>query len=188
METGIIRGFIQPPRRQNQQCPACAGLETAALRLPIALNGLFLQVDDGQSLVDGCMNHKAFSLRYAWRYKNNAFAGFVKLAVTRSLVAFGLFGRKACSLVATMIEHLFLLGTLQQEESAEGSIFVGTYAQMQAALHQVGQLSPHQGTERVVGHIALDILQHTRALDNAVVIAVLKEGRARRLGRYRDRS
>ena len=181
--------LIKLPRIQDEQRATCAGFETMAFGLPELTNGLFLQLDDGKALINGSVYHKAFSFRDTWRHEHNALAGFVELAFARLSVAFGLFGREACVLVATMIEHLFLLGALQQEKGSKGGKIVGADAQMQAALHQVGQLLPNHGAQRIVSHITLDILEHAWASDDAVVVAALKERWARR-GRSRggDRS
>ena len=85
-----------------------------------------------------------------------------------------------------MEEHLFLLCPLQQEKGTESGIVLRPDVQVQASLHQARQLAPHQGTEGVVIHIALDGVEHSRALDDAVVIAGLEKGGAP--GRWFDRA
>ena len=48
--------------------------------------------------------------------------------------------------------------------------------EVKPTLQKVGEFTSHDCTQWVVGHIALDIFQHTRALDDAIVIAIFEEG------------
>ena len=75
-----------------------------------------------------------------------------------------------------MEEDGLLLGALQQEEASEGGIVAASDAQVEAALKEGGQGAAHKGAQGVVGHIALDGVEHAGALNDAVVVALLEEG------------
>ena len=69
------------PGCEDEEGAACAGVEASALGLPVGADGFFLEVDDGQPLVDGSVDDDAFGGGDGGRDEDDALSGFCELSV-----------------------------------------------------------------------------------------------------------
>ena len=190
VEAGVVRGcgeggnlFVEPPGREDEEAAASTCLEAASFGLPVAGDGFFLKVDDGEPFGDGVMDDDTLGARDGGGDEDDAVARFGELSLAVVGEGFCFLCGTACLLVLPVVEDLLFFGALEEEEGAEGGILMAADAQVEAPLQQLRELAPHQGTERVVGHVALNGVEHSGPLDDAVVVAGLEEGWERGGGR-----
>ena len=175
MEAGIVGMAFVLPRGENEQMARRAGIEAALRRLPVFADGFLLEDDKGQSGIDGIAHNKALALRDAGRDKDGALFGHAQEAPTLLLVGLRSFRGLACCCILAVEEDLLLQGVLQQEEVAEGSVLAPGNPEVKLPLHELWAFLTDASAERVLCHVALDVLKHARAIDDAVVVALLEE-------------
>ena len=180
VEALVVGGelFFDAPGCEYEECAPCAGLEASALGLPVGGDGFLLEVDDGEGLVDGGVDDDALGRGDGGGDEDDALSGFLQLAVAVGGEGGGELGALAGLAVVAVIEDGLLLGALQQEEASEGGVVAACDAEVEAALEEGWEGTAHEGAQGVVGHVALDGVEHAGALDDAVVVAGLEEGAA----------
>ena len=189
MEALVVGGAIEGPRGEDEEVSGGAGVEAALRGFPVLADGFFLKDNEGEMTGEGFCDHALLAFGDAWGDEGSAFVGKAQEAVTLLGILGGEVRRDALGILAVE-EDLDLFWILQQEEVAKGCIFAVVNPEMEAALHEMGNLLAELGAEGIVIHIATDIGEGFGGADNAVVVALMEEegakrGRGRAFGRTR---
>lgn len=177
METLVVGGATEGPRGNDEELAGCASIEAALRGFPVLADGFFLQDDEGKMTGEGFRNHTLLAFGDARSDEDGTVFGQAQEAVTLLGILRGEVCRDALG-IFTMEEDLDLFWILQQKEVAKGCIFAVVNPEMQAALHEVGNLLAKLSTEGVLIHVATDIGEGVGVADNAVVVALMEEERA----------
>ena len=136
VETLVVGGQLvfDTPGRKDEKRTSGAGIEAAALGLPVGGDGFLLEVDDGEALVDSGIDNDVLGRRDGGRDEYDALTGFFQLSIAGFGEGGGELGALAGEAVFAVEEDGLLLGALQQEEASEGGVVAASDAQVEAAL------------------------------------------------------